>query len=61
MRNLLIKIAYKILSHYGMEDLPMLYHNGIRYYVRSYDLHISPDEANTLTIVAEDSKNGTWV
>ena len=63
MRNLLIKMAYKILSYYGMENLPVLYFNGRRFYVRSYDFHNIPDETqnNTLVIVAEEHKNGTLV
>lgn len=61
MKNLLIKLAYKVLSYYGVETLPVLYFNGTRYYVRSYDFHNVPNEKenNTLTILAEDNKNGS--
>jgi hypothetical protein len=56
MKNLLIKIAYKILEYYGVETMPVFYLNGTRYYTRSFDLHISPDEVNTVTVVGQDEK-----
>ena len=62
MKNLLIKIAYKILCYFGVEDLPIFYFNGTRYYIRSYDFHNDPNSpVNTLTIVAEDKYNGPMV
>ena len=62
MKNLLIKIAYKILCYCGKENLPILYFNGIRYYIRSYHFRHDPDSpVNTLTIVAEDKRHDTLV
>ena len=62
MKNLLIKIAYKILFHYGLETMPIFYSNGIRYYIRSYEFHHDPDSpVNTLTIVAEDKRHDPMV
>lgn len=56
MKILLIKIAYKILKYYGVETMPVFYLNGTRYYIRSWDLHISPDEMNTITVVGQEEK-----
>lgn len=63
MKNLLIKMAYKILSHYGMETMPVIYFNGTRYNIRSYNYHHIPDENvnDTLTIIAEDGQIGPLV
>jgi hypothetical protein len=56
MKNLLIKMAYKILEYYGLETMPVLYFNGTKYYTRSVDLHINPDDVNTVTVIGQDEK-----
>jgi hypothetical protein len=62
MKNLLIKIAYKILCCFGVEDFPIFYFNGNRYYIRSYEFHHDPSlPVNTLTIIAEDTRHDTLV
>lgn len=62
MKNLLIKIAYKILCYFGVEDLPIFYFNGNKYYIRSYEFHYDPNSpVSTLTIVAEDKRHDPMV
>lgn len=43
MKRLLIKIAYFILRHNGMECLPPIYHNRKEYEVISTESHPNSD------------------
>jgi hypothetical protein len=54
MKNLLIKIAYKILFHYGLETMPIFYFNGIRYCVENYEVHFEPNEKSTIIIKGKE-------
>lgn len=54
MKNLLIKIAYKILSRYSLETMPIFYFNGTRYYVENYELHFEPNKKSTITIKGKE-------
>ena len=56
MSKFLIRFAYKILSHYGIEYFKPIHYYGREYDVISYDYHNDPNGKNTLTVYAVEKE-----
>ena len=56
MSKFLVRFAYKILSHYGIEYFPLIHRYGREYDVISYDYHNDPNGKNTLTVYAVEKE-----
>lgn len=56
MSKFLVRFAYKILSHYGIEYFSPIHHYGREYDVISYDYHNDPNGKNTLTVYAVEKE-----